>query len=308
MSWRETKHERLMALRAGRQIIETEHGKIEYADQGKGVPTLVMHGIMGTYEHGTNYAKPLLEHNIRTISPSRLGYTLAPVVDKPNENTDLLERQTALMAGLLDALGLPKAGIVAISGSGPAGLAFAKNYAERCSSLTLISAITYRPTWYRMLGLRVLGTLLRRMPGLDLLTWAGTRAAVKTLPYWSFLKPKLREQIVKEADKRALYEEVVQDFFPLSIVVDGYFTDLEIYRRLHPSRPVLTDVPTLVIHSRSSAILPHNHSTAVEESATPSESLYVEDAGHAMHISHADLVWGRVADFTKKHYEGDSQS
>lgn len=292
------RQDRLQSLADGSRVIDTPCGPIEFSDHGDGLPTLVLHGILGHYEHGYNYAAPLLDWDTRVITPSRLGYLNTPA----GHGDDLLTRQTAQLAALLDALELEQVAVIALSGAGPVGMAFARRYPQRCTSLTLISAITVQLSTFRRLVLQAANWALQHLPFADTLVWLATRLIVATLPYWSLLKPRFRQQIVADPHNRKLYEEVVRDFFPMVALRDGFARDLQVYAQLDAEAPAPIPVPTLLIHSCESLVLPRHHALAVEQTTPPTDTLYLEDAGHAMHISHADTVWQHVQDFCHRHH------
>jgi pimeloyl-ACP methyl ester carboxylesterase len=131
-----TGHER--DLRRDSAIIQTARGPIEYAEIGQGPAVLVSHGTPGGYDGPLAMLKLMHaeDSGFRYIIPSRPGYLRTPidVGRTPEEQADAL-------AGLLDALNVQKAAIIAESGGGPAALQFALRHPERCSALVLESAL-----------------------------------------------------------------------------------------------------------------------------------------------------------------------
>ncbi|MBL8154868.1 MAG: alpha/beta hydrolase [Anaerolineae bacterium] len=121
-------------------ILETPCGRIEYGEEGSGVPILALHGAGGGYDQGLLLASWLGE-GYRVIAPSRFGYLGSPILGDGS-----VQEQAAAYTGLLDALGLDRVAVFADSAGGPSALQFALDYPERVDALVLISAIsTLRP-------------------------------------------------------------------------------------------------------------------------------------------------------------------
>lgn len=53
---------------------DTAFGRIDYLDQGQGLPVLVVHGSPGGHDQGALMAEFLLRGGLRAIIPSRPGY------------------------------------------------------------------------------------------------------------------------------------------------------------------------------------------------------------------------------------------
>src|SRR5437763_671922 len=65
--------------RHGSRVIDTDAGRIEYADEGGGFPLLSIHGAGGGHDQGLANVSPFAGHEFRVISPSRFGYLRTPV-------------------------------------------------------------------------------------------------------------------------------------------------------------------------------------------------------------------------------------
>jgi pimeloyl-ACP methyl ester carboxylesterase len=121
-------------------ILETPCGRIEYGEEGTGVPILALHGAGGGYDQGLLLAS-WLGQGYRVIAPSRFGYLGSPILGDGS-----VREQAAAYTCLLDALGLDRVAVFADSAGGPSALQFALDYPQRVDALVLISAIsTLRP-------------------------------------------------------------------------------------------------------------------------------------------------------------------
>ncbi len=105
---------------------------------GDGPPLVYFHGT------GTGYAATwpretrLLEDGFRLIMPDRPGYGRTSLAHgwRPKSCA-------AMVASLLDSLGIGRAGVIGLSAGGPPALAFAEHYPERTACLVLQSAQTH---------------------------------------------------------------------------------------------------------------------------------------------------------------------
>ncbi len=129
-------------LAVGSQIVATRHGPIEYTAWGEGPAVLVVHGSGGGYDQGMLMARAYGGEGFRWISPSRFGYLRTPLPDGASTTA-----QADAFADLLDALGIERAAILAMSGGVPPSLQFAQRYPERTSALVLLSSAPLSPAW-----------------------------------------------------------------------------------------------------------------------------------------------------------------
>lgn len=118
------------------QIANTPNGPIEYRLLGSGPVVLACHGTSSDC-FSTEGTAPLLASGFSILTPSRPGYGRTPV------QTGQTAAQAAdAMAALLDCLGIPSCGVLAISGGGPTGVALAANHPKRVQRLALMAALT----------------------------------------------------------------------------------------------------------------------------------------------------------------------
>lgn len=109
--------------------------ELAYARRGKGAPLVLLHGFPLDH-HLWDEVTPLLQDTFDLILPDLRGFGESTTVDTPYTMDDYASD----IAGLLDQLGIQKAGIVGHSMGGYVALAFARLYPERVSGFGLVSS------------------------------------------------------------------------------------------------------------------------------------------------------------------------
>ncbi len=118
------------------RTVSTASGPIEYADRGRGEPVLSVHGTFGGWDQGLVAAEFLRVNGYRIIAPSRPGYLGTPL-----STGQTFTQQGDAMAALLDALGIDRIIVLAVSGGGPAGYELAARHADRVSRLVQVDGV-----------------------------------------------------------------------------------------------------------------------------------------------------------------------
>src|SRR5262249_45546836 len=150
--------------------------------------------------------------------------------------------QADAYAALLDALGLRRAAVVAISGGGPSALQFALRHGDRCRGLALISALARRrPVRERPLGQKVFDAVIC---GSDRLPWLRGRLVGPGGPPGRQALAQLLE-------------------LPEGLRGAGRRNDLAQFAALPDDPPAGISVPTLVVHGTADRIVPIAHAEAV---------------------------------------------
>lgn len=116
--------------------IRTARGVVEYATTGEGPTVLALHGAMGGWDQSMILARTLDLTDFRVVALSRPGYlgTALEAGRPPDDQADLY-------AATLDALGVERAAVIAISGGGPSAIRFALRHPDRCWALVLVSTV-----------------------------------------------------------------------------------------------------------------------------------------------------------------------
>jgi len=92
------------------KVIPSRFGDLEYAEQGEGVPLLMVHGTGGGFDQGLLFARPLTALGYRVIAPSRFGYLRSSFPAEPSS-----ANQADAFVDLLDALGIAKIAIAGLT-------------------------------------------------------------------------------------------------------------------------------------------------------------------------------------------------
>ena len=124
----------------GSAIMPTRFGDIEYADQGRGEPLMMIHGAGGGFDQGIAFAHRFIKSRYRVIAPSRFGYLRSSIPDDPSPRN-----QADAFADLLDKLAISEAAVAGVSAGARSAIQFAIGYPERCTALVVIVPATYYP-------------------------------------------------------------------------------------------------------------------------------------------------------------------
>lgn len=118
------------------QIAQTTRGPIEYTLLGNGPVVLTCHGTSNNC-FSTELANPLMDAGLSVLTPSRPGYGRTPL----SVGRSARDAAAALNA-LLDTLKFQTCEVIAISGGGPTGIAFAALFPDRVTRLVLAAAVS----------------------------------------------------------------------------------------------------------------------------------------------------------------------
>jgi len=228
-------------------------GPVEHVSSGEGPAVLALHGAMGGWDQSLLLARTIGGEGYRTIALSRPGYLGTPLSAgrAPEEQADLY-------AGVLDALGVPKAGVMAVSGGGPSALAFALKYPDRCWGLVLVSTAGGRvegslPLAFHLLkilaGWRWFVESRRRKVARD------PRAAARR----SIPDPELLERTFADPETGPLFTELLlHSFHRMAERVPGTVNDVAVSRTVELPLEKIA-VPALVVHGTRDRLVPFAH-------------------------------------------------
>lgn len=121
------------------QFIRVSGHRIAYLEQGEGPPVLLLHGIPTSSLLWRNVI-PGLAQNRRVIAPDLLNYGKS---DKPRDANVSIEAQSRLILGIMDALGIHRADVVAHDIGGGIAQLMAVNHPERINRLVLADAVCF---------------------------------------------------------------------------------------------------------------------------------------------------------------------
>ena len=265
-----------------RRVIDTDNGKLEYAEVGDGEPVLAIHGIFGGCDAGLLSFGDLVPHR-RVIAPSRFGYLGS---SKPDGATPAM--QADAFVDLLNALGIDQLDIVAFSAGSTSALQFALRHPDRIRHLVVMSgdwpgAFSKAPLPVEKLAYQS-----------DLLMWLAKTLAGPALFRLVAGIPKSFPLTQRDQTQvRALIDSI----FPVrdrstGIIFDAYIGNPDV--DTYPLETIT--VPTLIVHSRDDTLA----SFGPAESAAariPHARLLAHDSGGHLQLGRVDETQDAVQAF-----------
>ena len=121
-----------------RQVVVDGH-RLSYREAGDGPPVLLLHGIPTSSELWRDVI-PTLARTRRVVAPDLLNYGRS---DKPARADVSINAQARLMLGLMDALGLRRADVVAHDIGGGVAQLMAVRRPERIARLALANTVCF---------------------------------------------------------------------------------------------------------------------------------------------------------------------
>ena len=292
-------HGKLPPMSMTIKIIETARGPVETAIVGEGPAVLVIHGCPGGYDQGLIAARLANGHRFKFISLSRPGYLRTPLRVGITP-----ESQADAYAALLDALEIPNAGIIGISGGAPSALQFALRHPERCRALVTVSAISQRLSQAELrkcksVSRRILfivelmSELVKNLIPVVAQKWR------KIVPFVIPNNPDLEAQALTRQENLALILGLLRSFGNISSRRAGLENDrfqlstMPIY----PLENIKT--PTLVLHGSEDRLVSLTHANFIAETVPNATLKLVEGGGHLFFATHRGQVFPAVVEFLK---------
>ena len=265
-----------------RRVIDTDNGKLEYAEVGDGEPVLAIHGIFGGCDAGLLSFGDLVPHR-RVIAPSRFGYLGSSM---PDGATPAM--QADAFVDLLNALGIDQLDVVAFSAGSTSALQFALRHPDRIRHLVVMSgdwpgAFSKAPVPVEKLAYQS-----------DLLMWLAKTLAGPALFRLVAGIPKSFPLTQRDQTQvRALIDSI----FPVrerstGIIFDAYIGNPDV--DTYPLETIT--VPTLIVHSRDDTLA----SFGPAESAAariPHARLLAHDSGGHLQLGRDDETQDAVQAF-----------
>jgi pimeloyl-ACP methyl ester carboxylesterase len=280
-------------LAAGSKIIETRHGAVEIARRGDGPAMLALHGAGGGYDQGLLLASALGGDGFGRIAPSRFGYLRSTMPQDPST-----EAQADALAEMLDALGVERVSILAMSGGVPPALQFALRHPDRVSALVLLSSAPFTPFTAKEQDLPVPIWLYQALFSSDLPYWLLARSARPVLQSIFDAKPERRADMTPEEE--AFVAAMVDGFLPVTARIAGVGNEgaaIDPATRYEIER---IGAPTLVIHARDDGINPFAIGDAIAGRIPEAELLALPAGGHLL-LGHHAAVRAKVSAFLRDH-------
>lgn len=245
-------------------------------EAGDGTPVLILHGSPGGFDSGAPMAGGLGLAGRRVIAPSRPGY-----LDTPVDSGRSPDEQADLMAALLDALDVPQAVIVGISGGGPCALAMAQRHPRRCSRLVMVEALSdayseeaayaAAPPLTRI-GMRLENLALKS----NLIGYVGAR--------------------VGQFEESGMLTGLAQAFSRYDLRRAGYELDMEQFANLSPMPVDDVTMPALIVHGSADTDVPVSQARSLA-ARLPHARLEIVDGANHLSLWGSPRLGASVAEF-----------
>jgi pimeloyl-ACP methyl ester carboxylesterase len=254
------------ALARGSTVIDTRHGPIEVARLGEGPPVLVLHGAGGGYDQALLLARMFGPTGHQWIAVSRFGYLRSPL---PTDAST--KAQAEALLDLLDAMGIDRVGILAMSGGVPPALQLAALAPDRITGLALLSSAPFTPLTAAAQDLPMPAWAYQALFSSDFPIWAIIHTAPGLLDPVFYVTPALRARLPGLANEGAAIDSAAT--YALDRIA----------------------APILIVHARDDGINPFPIAEFLAKSLPRARFLPLPDGGHLL-LGHKAEVSGGIAD------------
>jgi pimeloyl-ACP methyl ester carboxylesterase len=252
---------------------------------------------MGGYDQGLLLAGAAVgSSGFDFIAVSRPGYLGTPLTlgRTPEEQADLC-------AGLLDALAVRQAAVVAISGGGQCALQFALRHPGRCRCLVMISACS-APIKDRLPLRFHLFSLMARIPALATSMRKKVRSDPDRAVSRSIPDPELRARTLNDPEAGplllALQESTLER---LAERLPGTRNDIAQSRAPFDYPLEQITAPLLVVHGTADGAAPFAPARELAARVADSELLAIEGGKHVSIFTHRKVIRPRIEEFLNAH-------
>ncbi len=269
-------------LAVSSSTIYTPCGTIEYAEQGRGYPVLVIHGSGGGFDQGLLLGDLFIGDGYRIIAPSRFGY-LSSIPEK-HSVVDQAENFNCL----LEALNIQHVAVLAFSAGGISGLTFVHKFPGKTSALILGSAMSYSEGLTEHELNR--GAAINRILSNDFIYWLFSKYAWRKMGSLFGVSADVQKTLTTE--QLGKMREILQMMSPLSIRLNGVYND---QAQLMPRDFALNEItaPTLVVHAQDDTLVLPTHAMHSAEGILNAELIMIQNSGHFL-ISQQGMLLANI--------------
>jgi pimeloyl-ACP methyl ester carboxylesterase len=276
----------------------TALGAVEYVEIGDGPVVIALHGAMGGYDQSLILAQTIGDSDHRYIAMTRPGY-----LGTPMSSGKTSEQQGDLIASLLDTLSVTQAGVIAVSGGGPAAVQFGLRHPDRCAGLVLVSTCSDKVNTPIPFSFKVMKYLARW-------SWFANRFRKKAeqdleaVAKRSIRDPKILARTINDADTWPLFTTMLLSIFDrMGQRIEGTENDIEIsHTATYPLENL--NEPVLVVHGTEDQLVPFEAHAKMYKTRVPNAELLSIDGGeHVAIFTHRNMVRPKVIEFMQHHFK-----
>ncbi|KAI9659528.1 MAG: hypothetical protein M1821_001787 [Bathelium mastoideum] len=270
------------------QIVETSTGTVEVEVIGSGYPILVLHGSPGGIDAARAMSRFLTTDTFQCILVSRPGYLRTPL-DSMNRSID---HEADLLAAVLDAVNVSRAGILAWSGGGPSAYRLAVRHPNQIFAVVAIAAVSFRWIAPRPdaaqrflfgtgMGKHLVAFLSRYLPeqvvGGALEGEGSVRGEALRL---------LTKQTMADPEQRQLVLDIAQTVNTVGQRQEGWQNDVANYANIDSLELDQIKCPVLLVHGDADTDADMKHSRFAHEQIPDSEVVVMEQGSHLAFYAH----------------------
>lgn len=286
-------------LEASARVIQTSFGPVAYAEGGHGAPVLAIHGAGGGHDQGALLAQAFLPEGYRWTAPSRFGYPGSGLPADPSPAA-----QADAFVELLDALGIDRVTVIAMSGGVPPALQVALRHPERTQSLVLLSLAPYAPLTAEEQELPVPLWLYDSLFATDLPLWVLSRLSPRALATIFDARPELTARMTDT--EAAFVDAMIAAFLPVTQRRAGLANEGAAIDLAHPIDTTQIRAPTLIVHATDDRLTPVATAQFTAQSIPGAEAQVFDTGGHLL-LGHHDEVRQRIAGFLATHVPAEAE-
>jgi pimeloyl-ACP methyl ester carboxylesterase len=280
-------------------IVETRLGPVECASYGEGTAVIALHGGMGGFDQSLLLAQSAIAvPGFRILAVSRPGYLGTPLGSGRSP-----EQQADLCAALLDALGIARAAVIAVSAGGPCALQFALRHAGRCWAMVTVSACTGHLDTPRLVSrsLAIMRVAVR-VPFMERAISRRMAGTPEEAAHRSIADAELCARTLAHPDAGPLLVSLLTSTFDhLRQRLPGTVNDTAQFRHDNAYPLAQIAVPTLAIHGTGDRVVPFAYGKALAEAVPGAELMAIEGGEHVSLFTHLEEVRARVGAFLSAH-------
>lgn len=275
------------ALAEGSALIDTRHGPMEVAVRDEGLPVLLLHGAGGGYDQALLLAQMFGPPGHQWIAVSRFGYLRSALPADASTRA-----QAEALLDILDAQGIDRVGILAMSGGVPPALQLAALAPDRITGMALLSSAPFTPLTAAAQDLPLPAWAYQVLFSSDFPIWAILRTAPGLLDPVFDVSPALRARISSE--DAATVAALVRGFLPVTDRLPGLANE---GAAIDPTARYALDrisAPVLIVHAKDDGINPFPIAEFLATSLPQATFLPLDDGGHML-LGHKPQVTAAIA-------------